>query len=496
MTEPVKLDGRRLSAKLLSQIADGSKVSIADSGLQKMQAARKVVEKSIAEGARVYGVTTGLGSNVSKTLSAEELSSFSLQTLRGRAQALGKPLDSRVVRAAMAARLNSLLVGASGASSQCADILRDSLNAHITPVVGETASIGAGDLIWGATMGLALCGEGKMDTPLGRMDAAQALSQSGIEPFVPGPRDGIALANHAGFSSALAALGITEFGVLLENLQCVSAVSLEAFGANLSPFRSDVLSLCMREGEIWAAEGILSHLHGSALLDSKNARRLQDPLSLRNIAQVHGAAYSTMTFANDIVARELNSASDNPVVIVDRFEMVSSGGYHTTQLGLVVEMLARALVPVATLQLARMSKLVSNRFTDLPQYLAAPGSDSNGFAPLLKSAEATCMEAIQVATPVPQWPSISADGVEDSLTSAPLAGKSLLAMLKNMRRLTAIECVIAAQALEMRREEQAGANVASLLEKIREHVAPLSNDRPLAAEIEALTRVLNDPLSA
>mgnify|MGYP006145470289 FL=1 len=491
----ISLDGTGLTPELVSKLSDVGGVAISPTGRNKMQAASDLIDQAIRQKKPVYGVTTGLGSNVDKVLSSAELNNFSLQTLRGRAQALGSPLDKRIVRSAMIVRINTLLIGATGASIACADHLRACVNANVTPVIGESASIGASDLAWGATMGLALIGEGDMVDAYGHTKGATTvLSRVGLTPLRLGPRDGLALASHGCFSAALGALGVADSAILLKNVQAATALSMQCFGANTSPLREQVLAMCQRPGEAQAAQLIRQLLTGASIENKNATRRLQDPLSIRNVVQIHGAVYSTLAFARTIVESDINGSSDNPMVLVNQNEIVSTGAYHTAQLTIAIETVSRALVHLAVAQLARIGKLVASRFTGLPQYLAADGNDSNGFAPLLKPAESLVSEIIHLANPVPIWPSICSDGVEDSMTNTPLAGKALLTIISKLRRLLAIELTVAAQAIELRGDTCLGENLQFLMNHIRKTVKPLNYDRPMFSEIESLAEQLKQPL--
>ena len=157
-------DGKNLGVNRLVRYARDRETlfELDPDGMSRMIRARDQVDHAIENKIPVYGLTTGLGSRVTETLNREQLTSFSLQTLKGRAQAVGEPLPPDIVRGAMLARLNTLMTGASGASPAVAQCLAACLNANLSPVVGGIGSIGAGDLCLGATMGLALTGEGKM----------------------------------------------------------------------------------------------------------------------------------------------------------------------------------------------------------------------------------------------------------------------------------------------------------------------------------------------
>ncbi len=489
----LKLSGDGLSIETLAACTfNRDRIVLTRDGMQRMRVARRVVEKALEEGEAVYGLTTGLGARVTERLAVEELTAFSYQTVRGRAHAVGPPLASEYVRAAMIVRLNTLLKGASGASPATAGFLRECLNQGLTAVIGETASIGAGDLCWGATLALSLIGEGEMTDRYGTAGpAGELLARTGLRPLVLGPRDGLALANHSSFSAAIGAIGVWRARQLFVATQAASVLSLEAFGANLSAFDPSILTLRPQPGQSEAAGQILRLLEGSRLSNHDNARRLQDPISLRNIPQVHGSALASIGFAREAVEAEINGASDNPAIDVASGTARSTGAYHTPHLTIAIETQSRALTHVAALQVARISKMLSHRFTELPLFLASPGANSNGFAPVMKVAEALFAEIQHLAQPVPVWPSVNADGAEDGLTNAPLAVKNAAALVNKSRLLTAIELIVATQAAELRDlGDSIAPRLKALTSVVRSVSGPLVEDRPLGRDIEAVAECI------
>ncbi len=437
---------------------------------------------------RSTGLTTGLGAQAGETLSCQQATDFSYQTVRGRAQAVGDPLPVEIVRGAMIARINTMMIGASGGSASIADFLVLCLNRNITPVVGELGSVGVSDLCLGASMGLALIGEGQMYSQSGQVEAASSILESeSIPPLVLGPKDGLVIANHACFSTSMAAFAVDDANRQFNLLQACAAMTMEAIRANLSPIHESVVSMGQHDGQHRTANHLGRLLEGSGLKDFTQAARLQDPLSIRNVVQVHGGMLSALIFSRSTVNAELNSVSDNPVVDVDAGQIISSGGYFSSELALCLEYLARSLDMAATTQLARLSKLASSRYSGLPQFLARPGAHSNGFAPVLKIAEALVGKIKRCLVPVQLWPSISADGVEDILSNAFERGQSLRLALEYTRSLSAIELIMAAQALELAgRNDNAPLNIKNLLTATREIVSPLDQDRPMGNDIENL----------
>ncbi len=490
----ITLTGRSLTPEQLHQIALGDcKVLLDRDATDRIMAARRCVEQAVQDRVPVYGVTTGLGARATEALDAETLSGFSYQTLRGRAHAVGPPTPAEHVRAALAVRLNSMTLGASSVSPDLAHFLGDFLNAGLTPVVGETGSIGAGDLVWNATCALALIGEGEIRDRTGSVGPAiEKMQAHGLEPPKLGPRDGLALANHASLSAGSAAFALVQAEHALSTTQAAAALTLEGFRANLTAFDPRVLNLRPQPGQAEVAAQILAFLEGSSALGPGKARRLQDPLSLRNIPQTHGAARAALDFLREAVEPEINGASDNPVTLYKDEEIISAGAYHTPHLTNALETVSRAFAQMSLLQIARLSKLLSEKFSGLPLFLAEPGSGSNGFAPVMKTAEATLAELLHKSQPVPLWPSVNADGVEDSLTNTPLASQNLMNVADHQQRLNAIEMTMAARAVELAVGKSSVApSSAPFLQKLHGFIRSVSpadrNDRPLGKEIQSLT---------
>ena len=230
-------------------------------------------------------------------------------------------------------------------------------------------------------------------------DAGELLAENDIVPLVPRDGDGMALANHACFTAAFAALSLDHAGVLLESAQAAAAMSLEGFGANLSVWQPAALDAREQPGQRKAVERLSSLLRGSRLLEGGAGRRLQDPLSVRTVAPVHGAVYASIEWARPVAEAEINGVSDNPVVDTVGRRVVPSTGFHTPLVTVAMHTVAHALQQLAVAQVARMSKLLSPRHCGLTPFLARDASDSNGFAPVLKIAEAHLAEIHRAAGP-------------------------------------------------------------------------------------------------
>lgn len=488
----MELNGRSLTPDILAMTAkDGTEITFSPDGRITLAQSRAIIDRAVADRIPVYGVTTGLGSRATEALSAAELSGFSVETLNGRAHALSPDLPRQVVRAAMTVRLNTFLIGAAGVSPTVAEHLRAVYNTGLTPVVGRWGTIGAADLLLGATMGRAAMGlGGQLSTVDGTiLPAAEALSKAGLPPPNLGPRDGLALANHACFSAAMAGLAVAEARRALESQISVAALSFFAFGGNVTPLDSAVLALKPHSHDSRVAGRILALLDGSPLLDPSKARRLQDPISIRNAVQVLGAAERALAEAFEITTTEMNASSDNPAVLINEGRVVSTGNYHTPHLTLACDYAGRGLAAASALSVARMARLCTQRLTGLPQYLADPDLGTNGFAPLLKLAESLLGGIHHLTQPTAVWPSINADGVEDGLTLAMLSADNFGEAAALSRRITALEALVATQACDLR-GSKLPLKLSDLYSKIRAVSPRIRESRPLSDDIEKVAEAI------
>ncbi len=485
---PVTLDGNTLSPAKLSAVANGASININPDALKHMARARAVIDQAIAKRTPVYGVTTGLGPRVTQALAPDSIDSFSLNTIRGRAHGVGSPLHPNWVRAGVAVRINTLLIGAAGARPALAEHLCAVLNAELTPVIPETGTIGVADLCWGGALGLAMIGEGEMHLPDGSIaNAKQAMAAVGIVPFQPQPREGLALVSHSTLTAGMAALGWMEIQQSYEASQTSAALSMEGFRANLSPLEERVLALRPQPGQSEAANGLRSRLQGSSLFNPGEARRLQDPLSIRNIVQVHGTVQAMMDVSLNALTAEINGASDNPAVLVESSDIISHGGYLPPLISVTLNAYCQACVHMAALQVARISKLLSKRFSGLSDGLSFAGAEGAGLGPVMKTAESLYAEISHLSSTPPIYPGISADGLEDVVTHAAIPTKNLFPIAKRLRLLCAIEAIVAAQAIDLRELSSPIAQaLLPIYATIRSVSAPFGVDRALGTEIEKL----------
>ncbi len=486
----MRLDGLGLTAEDVVRVArDGGRAELAADARARMSAARAVVERYLAEGRPAYGLTTGLGARVVESLPHDALAEFSRHTVLGRADSVGTPLPRELVRAVLLVRANQLAHGGSGARPELADALLALLERSVHPVVPSIGSIGAGDICVLAHVALVLIGEGEAELHGDVMPGMQALEAAGLEPLELAPKDGLAAISSNAVSAACAAIALVDGRAALDAAQAAAALSLEGFRASLTPLDERVAAARPAPGQAACAAALRRLLAGGTLASS-GGRRLQDPLSFRCVSQVHGSLATAFDLLAAALEPELNGAGDNPLVLAETDEIVSTGNFFVPGLALAADAVALALAQVAALASARARRLLASNLSDLPQNLAPPGSTGAGMAPLLKVADALVAEIVHGAAPASLASLSSTDGVEDAATGAPLATMRLSALLERSRLLTAIELVVAAQAVDLAAIGELGAGTRSVHAAVRELVEPFESERPLGGDVERVAAEL------
>ena len=459
----------------------------------RLGADRALVDAAVENGVPTYGVTTGLGAGVTKALSRDELAEFSVRTVRGRANAVGPPLPTDAVRAVMAARLNALAHGGSGVQPAVADLLLAMLNAGVHPRIPSTGSVGASDLCLLAHVAQVVMGEGRAEYGGELLPGGQALERAGLRRVDLGPKDGLVLCSANSVSAGIGALVLGDAAELFTIAQAVAALSYEGFRANTTPLDPSVQAARPAPGQREAAGGLRALLAGGLLLDPANARRLQDPISLRCVAQVHGALWSALGFVRPALDAEIGGAADNPLVLAEQGRIVSTGNFHTPALALSFDTLALALCHAASLSVARTECLVTGRHSGLPMGLSPRGPGHTGYMALVKTAQALAVEIKQLATPVSTEVFSSADGVEDDTTNAPLAARRTGWIVDRLRTVLAVEALVAAQAVDLAAVRTLGVGPALLHRAVRTVAEPLDDDRASGPDVEHVAaRVLQD----
>ncbi|MGA2282961.1 MAG: histidine ammonia-lyase [Candidatus Dormibacteria bacterium] len=487
----VTLDGSPLSLDDLVGVArQGAAVEVNEAARRRMEPARALVERLEAEADPVYGVNTGFGALADKVIPPEERGELQRAVLRSHAAGVGPPLPAEVVRGMLLLRARSLTAGHSGVRAELPAAICALLNAGITPWVPEHGSVGAsGDLAPLAHAASVLVGEGWTgDGRGGRRAAADALAAAGIEPLTLGVKEGLALINGTEGMSAILGLAVHDAEALLVALDCACAMTVEALLGTPRAFDAEVVALRPAPGQQASAANLRALLEGSPIVASHRSSHhaVQDAYSLRCAPQVHGAARDVLGFCRETVEREMGSVVDNPVVLAGRGELLSAGNFHGQALAYAADLLASLAADTAAISERRINRLLDPaRSRGLPPFLT-PAAGLNSGLMMAQYTAASCVTQLrQAATPYAVQSLDTSAGQEDHVSMGFAAALRSRRSLDLLREVLAVEVVCAAQALELRAPLHPGPATGALLRSLRQRVAHLEADRPLAPDLEA-----------
>ena len=484
------LDGESLSIEDVYAVAvERAEASLADGARARMLRTRAVVDDVVKSGAAVYGVTTGFGKLSEVSIPPDRLAELQVNLVRSHAAGVGPLLPEREVRAMMLLRANVLAKGYSGARPEIADLLCAMLNAGLHPPVPEQGSVGAsGDLAPLAHLALAIIGEGTLRRDGRAGPAGELLAACGLVPVTLGAKEGITLINGTQAHTAVAALALVDVRHLWRTAHVAGAASLEALMGTPVAFDARIHDARGQSGQRESAALLRALLADSEIRESHRHGdpRVQDAYGLRCMPQVHGPALDAIRFAEGLISRELNAATDNPLVF-ETGELLSGGNFHGQAGAMALDVLAIALTNLATIAERRIDRLVHPDLNQgLPPFLTREAGVNSGFMMAQVTAASLASECKVLSHPA-SVDTIPTDGnKEDVVPMAMGAAWKLRRIVANVQHVLAIELMCAAQGLDCRAPLRPGRGVARAHAAVREIVAPLDRDRVLSDDIVAL----------
>jgi histidine ammonia-lyase len=508
----IHLDGHSLTLAALVAIADErAPVAVAPAAAARIRAARAVVDRHAHGDEPVYGINTGFGSFAEVKIAPDALEALQRNLVRSHAAGVGPPLAVREVRAAMALRANVLAKGYSGIRLETLEALVALLNAGVHPIVPSRGSVGAsGDLAPLAHIALVLIGEGEAQlgtadwgpgagdsspqTPafsLRAYSGADALRRAGLTPVTLAPKEGLALINGTQPSTAVLALALAGAEALARAADIAAALSIDALRGSMHPFEARIHEARGFPGQIAAAANIERLMQQSAINAShRNCGRVQDAYSMRCAAQVHGATRDALAFVRRTVETEANAATDNPMVFAESDEIVSGGNFHGAPVALAADLLAAALVPIATISERRTDRLVDPVKSGLPAFLTRDGGLRSGLMIAQVTAAACASELKSLAHPAGVDTIPTSAGREDHVSMSMTAALKAAHAVERAREVIAIEVLCACQAIDLLAPLTTSDPLARVHQIVRASVPTLDDDRPLSREIAAIARMI------
>ncbi len=490
----VILNGNDLDLIALRRIAvDREKVRISAAAAKRISQCWAYLKRRTTENKVIYGFNTGFGALSHVRIGTGDLRQLQKNILRSHHAGVGDFFAPEFVRAAISLRVNSLAKGNSGVSPDLTDRLVSLLNNNIIPAVPKKGSVGAsGDLAPMAAIGLVLIGEGKVLRGCRTIAAARALTKHRMRPMSLCPKEGLALINGTQFSTAIAALLNEQALYICDLADHIGAMSLDALRGSIAPFDRRVFDVRPYPGAIASAKKIRNAIKGSQILAShRNCRKVQDPYSLRCMAQVHGAARDIFVFSKRTLETEMNSATDNPLIFPDRDLILSNGNFHGEPVAFVLDMMAIALSELASISERRVFRLLDSKLSGLNPFLSRHPGLNSGFMMTQVTAASLVSQNKILSHPASVDSIPTSANQEDHVSMSMNAGLKALEILENTKYVLAIELVCASQAIDLLKPIKTSNKLESIKRKVRQTVPFLDADQPVARFIENARRLID-----
>jgi len=487
---PIPIGSSALSVEHLSQLHNSPlQPNIDEAGRQRLTAARQKIVDITATQVAIYGVNTGFGTLCTTRIPDDQLAQLQRNLILSHAVGVGPPIPDEIVRWMLLLKINALVLGASGIQEGCVDLLAEMLSRDLLPVVPTRGSLGAsGDLAPLAHLVLPLIGEGRVRYRGREFATAAAFAEHGLHPVELGPKDGLALINGTQMMLAYALDAAIRARRIAKLADILGAMSLEASLGSLAPFQAGVANLRPHPGIKTVGENICRLMQDSEVLASHaNCNRVQDRYSLRCIPAVHGACRDALEHVCRVIDVELNSVTDNPVIVGDR--IISGGNFHGEPLALGLDYLAMTLTEWANISERRTYALLFGP-EGVPPLLIANSGVNSGYMIPQYTAAALVNECKSLSAPSSVDSIPSSLGQEDHVSMGATSALRVHQIVSNVETVLAIELLCTAQALDFRHPLKPGIGPRTAHEVVRRHISHADQDRAFGADINTALAIV------
>lgn len=485
--ETLMLDGESLDIKNFISVTRGMRpVKLTKTSEEKVNRARDLVARYVAENRVEYGINTGFGEFSKVRISKEDTKKLQHNLIVSHACGVGNPLGEDIVRGVMLLRVNALSIGFSGIRLSTIEVLVDMLNKGVHPIIPEKGSLGAsGDLAPLSHMVLVMLGLGEAIYKGQRMAGKEAMENAGIKTIQLIAKEGLALINGTQVMTSIGAHTVADGISLYKLAQISSGLSVEALQGITDAFEPMIHIIRRQTGQIQSAEGLMKTLKGSKNTSKQGQLRVQDAYAIRCIPQVHGASHDCLEYVKGKVELEMNAVTDNPIILVDQDRVISGGNFHGEPMAQIFDYLKIGLAELGNISERRLERMVNPTLSNgLPAFLIGNGGLNSGFMVVQYSAASLVSENKVLAHPASVDSISSSANQEDHVSMGTIAARQAREILFNARGVVAMELLSACQAMDLRGDKGLGEGSKIAYEAIREVVSFLDKDQVMNVEIE------------
>ncbi len=490
--------------QIVETLFHGAPLTLDPKGLAEVERCYHFLEDFSKEKV-IYGINTGFGPMAQWRVDDQYLKDLQYNIIRSHSTGAGDPLPDLYVKAAMIARLGSLMQGRSGIHREVVELLAEFINRGIYPLIPQHGSVGAsGDLVQLAHIALTLIGEGEVHYQGQWRATGDVMKECGLKPLGIHIREGLSITNG---TSVMTGIGLVN-QVLAERLldwSIVAAVWMNEIAESYDDMMAVPLNECRRhEGQQYVARRMREIAQGGSLM-KKREHELYDPTkntervfkhkvqayySLRCTPQILGPIYDTLMASRQVLEEEVNSASDNPIVDPDTQNVYHGGNFHGDYISLEQDKVKIAIVRLAMTSERQLNYLFHNRINDdiLPPFLNLGTLGLNyGMQACQFTATSTTAECQTLAMPnyVHSIPNNNdnQDIVSMGTNTALLTKK----VIENAYQVMAVQMIALTQATDCRKvADRLCPTTLKVYEHVRQLVPLFIEDTPFYKEIAAV----------
>lgn len=467
-----------------------NQIILSNQSKNQIEQSNRNVNHIIHSGQIIYGINTGFGPLCETKISEEDTKKLQHNLLISHAVGVGSPIKKELSKTMLITKAHALSRGYSGVTLKVVERILLMAEKDIIPVVPEKGSVGAsGDLAPLSHLFLPLIGEGKVWDGDLIIPTKEALVKHNLKPLDLSAKEGLGLINGTQFILSHALHGLKKFEYLLNLADVVGALSLEAYEGSPSPFKDELHKIRAFKGTVLVAERMRKLLEGSGIAHSHiNCGRVQDPYSLRCIPQVHGASRNAFFHLKELAEIELNSVTDNPIVISDE-EAISGGNFHGQPLAMALDYATIAASELGNISDRRQYLLIEGKY-GLPKLLTESSGLNSGFMIPQYTSAALCTENKTLCFPASADSIPTSLGQEDHVSMGSISGRKFNQVLDNVERILAIELMYACQGLEFRRPKKTSPYLEKIFTTVRQVCPKLEDDRLIGDDMNNIIDLL------
>ncbi|MET3504108.1 HAL/PAL/TAL family ammonia-lyase [Halalkalibacter oceani] len=478
--------------EFVSIARNGVHVEFSNMYRQRVERSSRLLRKWLEEGRVMYGVNTGFGALSTQKISADEVAQLQRNILLSHAVSVGEPLEEECVRAIIVMVLQNIGQGYSGVQLRTLEMYRNMLNHHVIPFVPRNGSVGY--LSLEAHIALVAIGEGKAYVNGKLFSGKEALEKAGLEPITLSAKEGLALINGTTSPTALGALALYDLLKAVKTADIIAAMTLEVLRGTTRALDDRLMSVRPHRDQKDTAANIRKILQNSKIAEQSIDYRLQDPLSLRAIPQLHGAAKKKLLDALETIEIEMNACCDNPILWPDENsgEPISGSNCDSSYVGMEMDAACIAATAVAKMSERRNYRLIHSRLSGYPSFLVRnPGLHSGLMVPQYTQAGLLNeMKLLSQPASVDSIPTCADQ--EDYVAMGYNSAKKALEISRKLEYILAIELLSIYSAHQFIEENLVpGSASKAVLERIGQFVPPLTEDQYLYPYLENVTDLIH-----